>query len=290
MLSTPTIDLTIDSDDDWVPIPPQARLYRAASVGNSWGVTSMGRGFDWETKADDTEPPRNEDDSLHPPPKLERSKSEHDADALTASKRRNRLSQNSTRLITTITPPSPRPPTTPILTESISAEPVSSTPDQSRPGSPRPFTPSSAHSGLRKQPSGSRSPTTPRPRRRSSQQRVSLVAGRVLIAPMEPPVSPVELPPSLHRASTSNARGFISSATSEQPPPLRNNQSFLGERNISEFVIEKEIGRGAYGLVKLAREIQAGDLLGVRYIIHWVLVASAVLNTVVASTGHQTNY
>lgn len=269
MLSTPTIDLTIDSDDDWVAVPPKVRLYRAASVGNSWGVTSMGRGFDWETKADDTEPPRNEDDSLHPPPKLERSKSERDADALAASKRRNRLSQNSTRPITTITPPSPRPPTTPILTEPISAEPVSSTPDQSHPGSPRPLTPNSAHSVLRK-PSGSRSPTTPRPRRRSSQQRVSLVAGRVLIAPMEPPVSPVELPPSLHRAS--NARAFVNSTTSEQPLPLRNNQSFLGERNISEFVIEKEIGRGAYGLVKLAREIQADDLLGVRHIVHWVLL------------------
>ncbi|KAF9453772.1 hypothetical protein P691DRAFT_812388 [Macrolepiota fuliginosa MF-IS2] len=51
MLSAPAVDFGFD-DDDWsLPRPP--KLYRAASVG-SWGVTSIGRGFDW-TKHDDSE-------------------------------------------------------------------------------------------------------------------------------------------------------------------------------------------------------------------------------------------
>jgi hypothetical protein len=83
-----------------------------------------------------------------------------------------------------------------------------------------------------------------------------------LIVPVEPPASPDMIPPSLSRAGST--RSLISSATDAQPPPLHNSQSFLGERNISEFVIEKEIGRGAYGLVKLAREIQNDSSLGVR--------------------------
>jgi len=263
MLSAPTIDLTADDDDEWVAGPAPARLYRAASVGNSWGVTSMGRGFVWEKRSDEADPPRNEEDSLHPP-KLGRSKSDRDADPLAASKRWNRLSQNSVKStppITTITPPSPRPPEISVLTESISDEPVSFTSDQSRPASPRPLTPGGVHSSSSAQrypPSGSRSPTSPRPRRRSSQQRVSLVAGRVLIAPMEPPASSVmiPIPPSIHRIGNA---------------PLHSGQSFLGERNISEFSIEKEIGRGAYGLVKLAREIQTHGSLGPPLVIKQVI-------------------
>ena len=276
MLSAPTVDLTVDSDDDWVAEAP-SRLYRAASVGNSWGVTSMGRGFDWEKKGDEAELPRNETESLHPP-KLGRSKSDRDADALAATKRRNRLSQNSikpTRPISIIsparpmTPPSKKPPTPLILTNCFSAEPASFGPDQSRPASPRPLTPGNVHNTSSFQvnaPPGSRSPTSCRPRRRSSQQRVSLVAGRVLIVPVEPPASPDMIPPSLSRAGST--RSLISSATDAQPPPLHNSQSFLGERNISEFVIEKEIGRGAYGLVKLAREIQSDSSLGVRNLLY----------------------
>jgi hypothetical protein len=109
-----------------------------------------------------------------------------------------------------------------------------------------------------------------------------------LIAPMEPPADPVTLPPSLHRAG--NTKSFLNSTTSVQSTPLHNNQSFLGDRNISEFVIEKEIGRGAYGLVKLAREIQADGSLGVRHVVHWVAIVCAMLNTAVASTGHQASY
>jgi protein-serine/threonine kinase len=263
MLSAPTIDLTFDSDDDWIPDPPKAaRLYRAASVGNSWGVTSMGRGFDWDKRTNEIDPSSNEQLSLPPPPKLERSKSDRDADVHAATKRRNRRSQNSLKLTcptTTVTPANLRP-TPSIVTQPILAEPDPVTLEPSNPASPRPITPGSVQ---RHSPTGSYPPTSPRPRRRSSQQRVSLVAGRVLIAPMEPPASSVMVPPTLHRGSS--AKSLMNHATSSQPLPLHNKQSFLGDRNISEFVIEKEIGRGAYGLVKLAREIQEGGSLGVRF-------------------------
>jgi serine/threonine protein kinase len=45
----------------------------------------------------------------------------------------------------------------------------------------------------------------------------------------------------------------------------------LGERKISEFVIEKEIGRGAYGLVKRAREIQEDGSLGPPLVIKQII-------------------
>ena len=87
------------------------------------------------------------------------------------------------------------------------------------------------------------SPSTPRPRRRSSQQRVSLIAGRVSIAPLESPV--------LHRADS--ASSFLSVASTRPPSPTKS--SFLGDHSISDYEIEADIGRGAYGLVKRAREI-----------------------------------
>ena len=45
MLAEPVFDHVLD-DDDWLaPAPPL--LSRTASAGNSWGVTHIGRGFDW---------------------------------------------------------------------------------------------------------------------------------------------------------------------------------------------------------------------------------------------------
>lgn len=261
MLSTATFDITFDlGDDEWVADPPQSRLYRAASVGNSWGVTSMGRGFDWEKRSDESD---RSDEFLHaPPPRLERSISDY----VSENKRRSRLSRNSVKLtrrltpITVIAPHIPLSPTTSICTDTLYMDPTPITPDESRPASPCPLTPSSISSNYRRL-SGSSTPASPRPRprRRSSQQRVSLVAGRVMIAPIEVPPSPIMLPQTLQR--TNSSVSIISSAVPAQPPQ---NQSFLGERKISEFVIEKEIGRGAYGLVKRAREIQKDGSLGVR--------------------------
>ena len=68
MLSTATtVDLTFD-DDDWVAPQASAKLYRAASVGNSWGVTSFGRGFNWKRHDDDHE--QHSDRDKDPPRQL----------------------------------------------------------------------------------------------------------------------------------------------------------------------------------------------------------------------------
>lgn len=269
MLSARAVDLSFNeaSDDDWVADPPPARLYRAASVGNSWGVTSMGRGFDWEKNSDATGlSPSDFGSFLSPPPLLERSVSEREVENR-AARIRNRLSQNAAKPakpVAPVTPPSPRPVTS-IITNVLSMAPVPLPIDEQHPESPsqRPYTPGSIHSG-RHNNSGARTPASPRPSRRSSQQRVSLIAGRVLIAPLdEAPPSPTLLSKNFHRGTDS-----MSSVDSSDVDhaPLTINHTFIGERNISEFVIEKEIGRGAYGLVKLAREIKGDGSLGVRCI------------------------
>jgi hypothetical protein len=109
-----------------------------------------------------------------------------------------------------------------------------------------------------------RSPSSPRPRRRSSQQRVSLMAGQVSIGRIEPPSPPPGLSGTLRR-NPSN-RSFLSQAESTRPPtPSVEQTTFLGEKNLSEYLIDGEIGRGAYGLVKRAREFNDDGTLGVSF-------------------------
>jgi hypothetical protein len=55
----------------------------------------------------------------------------------------------------------------------------------------------------------------------------------------------------------------LSAASTRPPSPTSEGQSFLGGRNISDYEIEGEIGRGAYGLVKRAREVLEDGSLGV---------------------------
>jgi len=55
------------------------------------------------------------------------------------------------------------------------------------------------------------------------------------------------------------------------PTPSSEPQSFLGGRTISEYVIEGEMGRGAYGLVKRAREILSDGSLGPLLVIKQVI-------------------
>lgn len=271
MLSAPAIEYTFD-DDDWVAPPRPAKLYRAASVGNSWGVTSIGRGFDWEAKQEDaTEqllPPYDEgalrnkvesflknDDILQSP-----------FSRRTATKSRSKIVQPIS-VATHIPQPSHRP-------ESISSSPtiVNESPFRSpttarvvsSSSSPVPSTPSSLTAtpvASHRPPPLARSPTLPRPRRRSSQQRVSLVAGRVLIAPMEPPSPPP--PVSLDLKRLPGSQTSLLSVASSTGPPTPQNESFLGGRSVSDFFIEMEIGRGAYGLVKRAREKLLDGTLGV---------------------------
>lgn len=273
MLATATIDLAFD-DDDWVPPPPGQRLFRAASVGNSWGVTSIGRGFDWQKYDDDDSEssPPEQVTHLHPgPPTMTR-------DA-TLKPRPARVNTHILpKILHTNTPgPSSSLLTSPILSSispshgSFISGPMSRSPPLSRPASPHivartssphPLSPSSSV-----RPPLSRTPTSPRlngpgrSRRRSSQQRVSLIAGRVSILPVEPPSPPPITPQTLVRANS--AASFLSVATSTGPPTPNSEVDTLNERSISEFVIEREIGRGAYGLVKRAREMNVDGTLGV---------------------------
>ncbi|KAI0778138.1 kinase-like protein [Trametes elegans] len=292
MLAAPTVDLTFDVDD-WMPPPSSSpRLYRAASVGNSWGVTSIGRGFQWNTQGDDSSSDHEkEDDSSQ-----EAGSISNDRSSALRATRPSWLSTSAVPrsagnpnnnvgiLSTSLTPSTALSPLSPPRTGSFVAGPLSRSPVQSRPSSPRPFSsrpasprPTSplapgtslARSPLSSSPSSPRSTQFPRMRRRSSQQRVSLIAGRVSIAPIEPP-SPLPLAPQ-RLVRTNSAASYLSVASSTGPPTPGEKARTVGERSISEFVIEREIGRGAYGLVKRAREMMEDGTLGPPLIIKQII-------------------
>ncbi|KAK7058922.1 serine/threonine protein kinase [Paramarasmius palmivorus] len=230
MLTQTQVDLTFDNDD-WNSTP---RLYRAASVG-SWGVTSIGRGFDWENNNDENDEDKERKKTASPSPKP----------------------PPDSPIEASIT----RKPASPmrLVTNTLTAEPAFyMSPSQSR--SPSPSIP-------QQRPTIVRSPSTPRPRRRSSQQRVSLIAGRVSIAPSESS-SPTIMPPSLQRAGS--ASSFLSVAASTRAPsPTK--ESFLGTRTIDDFHIDGDIGRGAYGLVKRGREKLKDGSLGPPLVIKLII-------------------
>ncbi|KAF8922497.1 kinase-like domain-containing protein [Mucidula mucida] len=267
MLSAPPpLDLAFDNDE-W---SPQPRLYRAASVG-SWGVTSIGRGFDWDENDDTSDLAFSHKETLHEsPPQKETPRSswvEPKTEFYTENHGRKTPIVESSQVmrpIINLTPTAPF-----ITTTNITSEPSMYTP--SSPAiSASPLTAGISTPSSIRPSSLPRSPSQPRPRRRSSQQRVSLIAGRVSIAPMEPPSPPPLLPKSLHRVNSSSSLISMASST-RAPSPIQVNESFLGERNISEFHIEGEIGRGAYGLVKRAREIQKDGSFGPPLVIKQVI-------------------
>ena len=221
MLSASPVELTTFDDEDW-KLPSLA--YKAASVG-SWGVTSIGRGFDWSHEASLV--------SLLETPQQGKEEIQTDPD----DGHRAAAHGNHTFLDKPVT-------TKPLLIPSFPPSMDIST---------APCRPQTPHIS-----SLPGSPSSPRPRRRSSQQRVSLIAGRLSIAPVGPPSPPPMLSENLKRTPSSG-----SILSTRAPSPSSEKESFLGGRDISEFFIEGEIGRGAYGLVKRAREIQSDGSLGV---------------------------
>ncbi|THH19855.1 hypothetical protein EW146_g1381 [Bondarzewia mesenterica] len=268
MLTEPLVDITFD-DDDWVAYPGKARLTGAASVGNSWRVTSIGRGFDWSSKAEEAEAYNlSESDSESQTPGDEANDSQSTGFSSEMPPPASLYSPNPIYPITSITPSTPRP----ILVGSpvkFTTDPLSFSPTQSPSFASQPSTPS--HTFVTPRPTPPvRSPTSPRPRRRSSQQRVSLIAGRVSIAPIEPPSAIPVAQPKLIRSGSSAS--LLSIAQSTAPPtPTGILTPSSAERDISEFVVQGEIGRGAYGLVKKAREMKADGTLGPPLIIKQVI-------------------
>lgn len=272
MLSAPALNFQNEEEDDFTWIAPTPRLYRAASVGNSWGVTSIGRGFDWAKRKDDDSDQATDNDLLRQHVENVAPKS-FDAKLL-PPKRSPGPSRRSTprpgmHSSSSSCPDPIQSPTTTISSlNKLTLEPLSFI--TSRTPSPRPLEPLTTNtdadvtSGAGR-PQPQRSPTLPRPSRRSSQQRVSLVSGRVLIAPIDSPTPDPVIPYMLRR--NDSARSFLSVASSVEPPPLATNEpeglDLVGSKRIAEFMIEGELGRGAYGLVKRAREKRPDGTLGV---------------------------
>ena len=277
-LSPRSLDLAF-ADDEW---PPSRTLpYRAASVGNSWGVTSIGRGFDWKPKerqaiAEATDDGYDTSQLFFTAPSPDPSNSDSDRFFLRDSV--IKLSPN---------PPSPKMshPSSPAISRRSSVASSNPAPNDHISYSPaesplpsRPLTPISGRSSpappsftLSRR--NSRASSSRRPRRRSSQHRVSLIAGRVSIAQVEPPSPP---PTATRLVRTNSATSFLSVASARAPTPNSEPNAFLTERSISEFVIEREIGRGAYGLVKRAREMQLDGTSGVSlFLIFWGVKFSA---------------
>ncbi|TEB34995.1 hypothetical protein FA13DRAFT_1428530 [Coprinellus micaceus] len=249
MLSTSST-LAFDGSDWSPPAQPHKLLYRAPSV-RSWGVTSIGRGFDWDEEKN--EPVNLEEDPIKQPRLQKPAALKFDPHV----RKHHHPHQDKSPVIPS---KSPSIAPTPSLQSNLyfMSEPRSAT--HSRSASPGALASAGIASPYRTPASTSPTPST-RSRRRSSQHRVSLIAGRVSIAPVEPPSPPPLLPQSLKRTPSS---GSVLSAASTRPPsPTSEGQSFLGGRNISDYEIEGEIGRGAYGLVKRAREVLEDGSLGV---------------------------
>ena len=268
-LSASHVDLAFD--EDW---PSSGHLpYRAVSVGNSWGVTSIGRGFNWKSREREPSPEATDDtfDNSQlffsvPSPDPSNSDSDQfflpDPSVITRSPSppSPQMSHPSSPAISPHSSLVSNNPAVNFTTDPPSYSPVQS-PIPSRPLTPisgrtSPDTSSVTFSRRNSRASSSR----PRIRRRSSQQRVSLIAGRVSIAQVEPPSPP---PATTRLVRTNSATSFLSIASVGAPTPNSEPNAFLTERSISEFVIEREIGRGAYGLVKRAREMQLDGTCGV---------------------------
>ncbi|KAI0318981.1 kinase-like domain-containing protein [Amylostereum chailletii] len=273
MLAAPAVDITFDDDnDDWAATPAKYRLNRATSVGNSWGVTSIGRGFNWTGRDTVDDEEEDEDDSSESSERgliAQAFSAPHRPHSPTKSPCSANLASPSPKYPISITPSPP----IAFMHTRYTLDPLSISPTQSPSRSLPPSRPRSpATAALPRRPTPVRSPTSPgvRPRRRSSQQRVSLIAGRLSIAPIEPPSPPPLAPQKLVR--TGSTASYLSTASSVGPPtPAPVITGHSNDRSISEFVVQGELGRGAYGLVKKAREMQPDGTLGPPLVIKQVI-------------------
>ena len=279
MLSAPAVDLTFD-DDEWTAQPITARFYKTASVG-SWGVTSIGRGFNWTKNDDEVKQSPKEPSGCVTRLEAISQISSHDIamppNILASSSAKQQHSFQDSQKIS-FTPTQSFKPLHTMPSASYIDAPIVRSPVQSRSASPIVINPS-----LVVRSSLSRSPSSPRPRRRSSQQRVSLVSGRVMIAPADQ--SSLELQPLRRTDSSSSA--LSAQSTRPPSPSTAEKQSFLGEKKITDFIVECEIGRGAYGLVKRARDVYKDGTVGVRMRYTFFLRPYGLC---IAASGYQTDH
>ncbi|TFY78291.1 hypothetical protein EWM64_g5717 [Hericium alpestre] len=222
MLAEPAVDITFD-DDDWMA-PPASRpkLERPAGVGNSWGVTSIGRGFDWSGKGDEAD--AEEDDT-------------------TASETEQSCPELS-------------------LNDSHSSNPVTHRDIQIfkihhrasvNLACPFAFYFDATYYTI-----------------------VRLLSGPTTITPIALPdarhVHGDDLRSNKLIRSGSTASLLSAAASTGAPTPAASVVGESGnERSISEFIIQGELGRGAYGLVKKARETLPDGSLGPPLVIKQVI-------------------
>jgi protein-serine/threonine kinase len=265
MLTAPAaVDIAFD-DDSWGAPSAILALNRAVSVGNSWGVTCIGRGFNWAAEEEEQKGLSDARDDIG----LDDSTISTQSFICPPSPAYTVAFTNSTDSDTLypaaiVTPSAPLPLQT--QTSRFTTEPLTFSPTESPSISHRPLPQSSSSlfsPNISAPPRPLRSPTSPRPRRRSSQQRVSLIAGRLSIAPIEPPSPPPVAPQKLIRSGSTASLLSLDLSTRPPTPSSSIVAQASSERRISEFVIQGEIGRGAYGLVKKAREMKADGTLSV---------------------------
>lgn len=253
-------------DNDWMPPDPAFKVHRTASLGNKqYGFTSVGRGFNWLAKEEEERNRVRQQQSRSR--SRQRRPDQDDADThgsilggpVTREPEQRRWHSDSS--IPTLLPA--------ILTSDSSTATLTlnETPALTPPPSPSSSRiPSTGNSRS----SGPRTPTSPRPptRRRSSHKRVSLVAGRVHVIDTAPEFAgngllPTPYPLARNNSSQSSLLSLASSTRAPSPVSDRDQTTYLGSHSISDYVIEGEAGRGAYGLVKRAREKLADGTLGV---------------------------
>ncbi|KAG9100128.1 hypothetical protein FS749_016215 [Ceratobasidium sp. UAMH 11750] len=304
-----------DDEDRIIAIQP-TRLARASSVGNSYGVTGIGRGFDWtwDNESDNDDDNQSEqsdhyhrngvqeiqDESEHPtPPAKELHNLPLPADGRTnlvvipptpdpprvpgrsasmfVGKPSATLGLNLNGSANGTSPPLPHPPL-PQRTFSYSG---TSTPGEMSPfHSPRVRSPNLSPSSSSQNLPNSRINSPRITRSRSNQsRRVSVVSGRqVPVARMpSPPPAPSPAPPPLiprlsRFNSTSSFLSIASTAATAPPSPgAGGHPQFLGGRTIENFMVLGEAGRGAYGMVKRAREFKLDGSLGPNIIIKQII-------------------
>ena len=255
-------DVVGTSEDDWMAPDPVFKVQRTVSLGDKqYGFTSLGRGFNWLAKEEE------ERNRIRQQQSRSRSRQRNiETDDQVSSLPSNssflggpihREPEKQRRWKSDSIVPS-------IHTLSIIPSDSSSTlvPDTPTLVSPPPRTPVSSRPVSPVIPH----PTSPRPptRRRSSQKRVSLVAGRLHVIDHAPELAGNGLTPLLARHNSASSMLSIAAST-RAPSPVSDpdHATYLGSHSINDYVIEGEAGRGAYGLVKRARERLSDGSLGV---------------------------
>lgn len=256
---SPTTSIRSRAPSNAIQQPPplqQSPVSKATTTGFSYGVSSIGRSFDWNWTAEPTnineyeyeDEELDEPDTIKPLPPISSMLAARSLSLDLVPSMSSISSKNSQKLTLSLADG--------MLIPHNSPTPLT-----------RPTTPAVSLN------SAGSIPGSPRFRRRSSQKQFSLVAGRLHYTPppSPPPDSSSEIPirnglsapgPKLLRlASTSS---FMSVNSVVVGPPTPGKVHYAGDRSISEFVLQGDVGRGAYGLVKRGREVMADGSYGVR--------------------------